>query len=298
MTKTIQFTITSPPEITRLDLYLAETIKDYSRSYFQFLIKKGLILVNGLTVKKRHTLTCNDQIQITYEELPQIKAFAQNIPLDILYEDDHLICVNKPHNMVVHPAPGHSEGTFVHALLYHCNQLVSNDPIRPGIVHRLDKDTSGVLLAAKTPVAHAKLVDMFKHRQMHKTYIAITHSRPTIAKTINAPIARHPKQRKLFDVSYDKGREAITHITHLHSTHTHSVLQVNPITGRTHQIRVHLKYLGAPILGDPLYGTKKDPLNHRLLLHAYMLEFTHPISNKQLSFKAPLPDSMKKYLEK
>jgi len=279
----------------RIDRLLCQQFPTYSRTYFQYLIDQGFVLVNGMPIKKKDKPKTGDEIEICFQLTPDISLEPENIPLDILYEDDHLIAINKPAGMVTHPAPGHYTQTFVHGLLYHCKTLPQADSLRPGIVHRLDKDTTGVLLAAKTSEAHQKLVGMFCERKLEKTYLAICVGTPGNG-TIEAPIKRHPTKRK--EMHIDPTGKPATSITKVLAFDGKlSLVEVQLITGRTHQIRVHLKYKGAPILGDQVYGTPSWNNKYdvpRQMLHAYRLSFCHPITGMKIDLKAPLPPDFKK----
>ena len=296
------FTVTCKHHDERLDKVLSSSFPNYSRTYFQYLIENGSVLVNGKPVKKRIHPKEGDTIEIFFLHFPKLSLKPQNIPLDILYEDDHLICINKPRDMVVHPAPGHSENTFVNALLHHCT-LETQDPedIRPGIVHRLDKDTSGVLIAAKTRIAHQKLIVLFSERKIKKEYLAITIGNPKVEK-IEMPIGRHPKKRKEMTILSETGKEAITLFKTVQFNHRLALVKILLVTGRTHQIRVHLKYNKTPILGDPLYGNHK--VNEELhvkkqLLHASRIHLPHPLKpDHLLDITAPIPKDMEKWVEK
>jgi 23S rRNA pseudouridine1911/1915/1917 synthase len=279
----------------RLDRLLSTQFPSYSRTYFQYLIEKGFVLVNGVPLKKREKPKTGDEIEICFQLTPEISLEAENISLDILYEDEHLIAINKPAGMVTHPAPGHHSKTFVNALLYHCKSLPHADTLRPGIVHRLDKDTSGILLAAKTSEAHQKLVSMFCKRLLEKTYLAICVGNPGDI-TIEEPIKRHPTKRKEMTVD-PEGKPATTVCKTLSFDGKIALVEVGLITGRTHQIRVHLKHNKTPILGDPVYGSgawnKKYNLPHQML-HAHRLKFRHPITGQLLELEAPVPALFKK----
>lgn len=279
----------------RLDRLLSEQFPNYSRTYFQYLIEEGFVLVNGLQIKKKDKPKTGDEIEICFQLTPEISLQPENIPLDLLYEDDHLLVINKPAGMVTHPAPGHYTKTFVHALLYHCQTLPESETLRPGIVHRLDKETSGLLLAAKTSEAHQKLVAMFCERKIEKSYLAICIGTPGNGK-IEAPIKRHPIRRKEMRVD-PTGKPAVS-LTHVLAFDGKiSLVEVKLITGRTHQIRVHLKHKGAPILGDPVYGNSawnKKYETSRQMLHAYRLNFCHPITGVKMDLEAPLPADFKK----
>ncbi len=277
-------------EKKRLDKLLTEHFPEHSRTYFQYLIEEGLVLVNGEQWKKREMPKIGDEVEIFFTLTPEIKLEPENIPLDILYEDEHLLAINKPAGMVVHPAPGHYTKTFVHALLYHCKGLKNEfSDLRPGIVHRLDKDTSGVLLAAKTREAHQKLISLFCKRKIEKKYIAICFNKP-IDGLISAPIARHPTKRKKMCIDPEKGKEAISLIKVLDHSEKLSLVEITLITGRTHQIRVHLKHLKCPILGDPVYGAGNGPL----MLHAHKIIFIHPLTQKVIEIEAPIPFDFQK----
>lgn len=284
----------------RLDQYLAKTYPHLSRTYFQKLISEELVLCNGKPVKKREKVAEGDEIEVCFTLTEELAIEPENIPLTILYEDEHLIAIDKPAGMVVHPAPGHYTGTFVSALLHHCAYLPEgSDPKRPGIVHRLDKETSGVLLAAKSSRAHRALVASFAAREVEKTYLAICVG-SSKEGTFSFPIGRHKSRRKEMAIVLD-GREAISGITILQKDSSFSLAEVKPKTGRTHQIRVHLRHLGAPVLGDSLYGF--EAINEKFgikrhFLHAHRITLPHPISKEPLTIEAPIPDDMKEFLSK
>ncbi len=284
----------------RLDKLLAEHYAHHSRAYFQSLIENGYVLVNGNRLKKREKPKIGDEIETCFVLTPGISLEPEEIPLDILYEDEHLLAVNKPAGMVVHPAPGHPSQTFVNALLFHCKQLGIGDNLRPGIVHRLDKDTSGVLIAAKTAEAHAKLVALFSSRQIEKNYLAVCLGTPGNT-TIDAPLRRHPVHRKQMAVCPEGGKEAISRCTVLAVKEQLALVNVQIITGRTHQIRAHLKSHGTPVIGDPVYGSAVANQKYgisRQLLHAHRLEFIHPITKQSLVLSAPLPSDLVHFLKK
>lgn len=284
----------------RIDKLLTDRFPHYSRTYFQNLIEEGCVLLNGELVKKRICPEEGDEIEICFKAIPHPSLEPEPIPLDILYEDESLLAVNKPPGMVVHPAPGHGSGTFVNALLAHCQKIApGNDPLRPGIVHRLDKDTSGALIAAKTSFVHQKLIEAFAQREIEKLYLAICCGRPPNG-VVRAPIGRHPVHRKEMAVLSD-GREAITDIQVAAYNDRLSLVLARPKTGRTHQIRVHLKHLNCPILGDPLYGNEwmnRSLAPNRQLLHAYRLSFDHPITQVRLHFSAPIPEDLKFWIHR
>ncbi len=281
-------------EEKRLDKLLAEHFPTHSRSYFQQLIEKGAVKRNGQEVKKREIPSSGDTIQVEFLKPAEVELLREAIPLEILYEDEAILCINKPAGMVVHPAPGHHSGTFVNALLHHCDMTPSKD-LRPGIVHRLDKETSGVLLAAKTPEAHQKLVEAFSSREIEKEYLAITLGKPP-CEVVDAPIGRHPTKRKEMAIS-EQGRHATTLLEVLKGEGEFALVRARPVTGRTHQIRVHLKHLGTPVIGDKVYGPEK--LSRKLgvtrhLLHAHRLTFPHPLTGEKIGVTAPIPEDFKK----
>lgn len=285
----------------RLDKILAKRFKEvYSRTYFQYLIDEHLVLLNGKPVKKRMKPLLGDEIEIQFAASPEIQLAPEAIPLAIIYEDEYLIAVNKPAGMVVHPAPGNWSGTFVNALLFHCGQLAGHeDSLRPGIVHRLDKETSGILVAAKTLEMQQKLIALFASRQVYKEYLAICLGCPGDGK-IDAPIGRHPIRRKEMAI-VPTGRQALSCFKTIGWNEKLSLVQIVIATGRTHQIRVHLKFRGTPILGDSLYG--KSSINqsygvHRQLLHAFAIKFQHPLTGNQLLLTAPLPEDMMHFVRK
>ncbi|MBS0629800.1 MAG: RluA family pseudouridine synthase [Verrucomicrobia bacterium] len=284
----------------RLDKILKNHFPDHSRTYFQYLIDEECVLVNGLLVKKQYRPAIGDEIEISFQLTPEIDVKPEAIPLDILYEDDHLLIINKPAGMVVHPAPGSPSGTFANALLYHCSQLNPAEfaTLRPGIVHRIDKETTGVLIGVKTSIAHKKMVEKFATRSIEKHYLAICCGVPKEG-TLSAPIKRHPIKRQEMTVS-DEGKEAISHFKILERNHGLCLITVQLITGRTHQIRAHLKHLNCPLLGDPVYGSKSLNEKYRAvrpLLHAHTIKFTHPISGVPLEIVAPIPPDMKNFIE-
>lgn len=295
-----RFIITEEEAGERLDKLLAKHYPDQSRSYFQSLIERELVTLNGESVKKRHKGSIGEEVQVTFALTPEISLEAEDIPLDILYEDDDVIAVNKPAGLVVHPGPGNWSGTFVNALLHHCRGLdrQEND-LRPGIVHRLDKDTSGVLIATKNSRSLQGLAEQFATREVKKEYLAICLGNPGSA-TVDAPIGRHPVRRKEMCVS-DGGRPAITHIEVLGSDAKLSAVRLIIETGRTHQIRVHLKHRGCPILGDATYGRKQANSHYGVehqLLHAHRLSLKHPSSGQELQLEAPLPQEIQAFMDR
>ena len=293
--ETENFFVTKEESGTRLDKLLSLRFEERSRTYFQYLIEEGCVFLNGNRVKKRTTVSENDEIEIFFLATPGLSLEPENIPLDILFEDEDLLIINKPAGMVVHPAPGHWTSTFVHALLFHCQNLsLSKDDVRPGIVHRLDKDTSGLLLAAKTQKAHQQLITQFHNREIEKEYLALAIGK-TPSLTLSASIGRHPVKRKEMCVLED-GKEATTRFDLLAFNGEISLVLAKPKTGRTHQIRVHLKHLATPLLGDLIYGKKWRITPPRQMLHAYQLSFLHPLSKVPMKCRAPLPQDMKEML--
>lgn len=283
-------------ETGRLDQVLGAAFPEYSRSSIKKMLLAGDILVNQAQQKPRYLVKAGDQVSLQEAAPKVLDLVPQNIPLDIVYEDDDVLVVNKPAGMVVHPAPGHPDQTLVNALLYHCPLSQINGTLRPGIVHRIDRDTSGLLMVAKNDQAHRSLAQQLKDKTTSRYYLALVHG--VIQEdhgTIDAPLARSPKDRKKQAVVAD-GRHAVTHFTVLRRYQQYSLIKCQLETGRTHQIRVHLKYIGHPVAGDPVYGPKKTLVGPGQFLHAAELGFTHPVSGKRLTFTAPLPDYFEKTL--
>ena len=276
----------------RLDKILAGRFRDIkSRTYFQYLIEEGRVWVNGETVKKREKLAEGDEILIHFILTPEIGLSPEPIPLDIVYEDDALLVINKPAGMVVHPAVGNWTGTFVNALLHHCQGLEQSKDLRPGIVHRLDKETTGLLIAAKTPLVQQRLIEQFSTRQVYKEYLAICLGNPG-KQEIQAPIGRHPVNRKLMAV-VPNGRPAISRCETVAHRGPLSLVKIVLLTGRTHQIRVHMKHVGMAVLGDDTYGNLQANQKYgaeRQMLHASRLKLEHPLTKKMLELEAPLPE--------
>ena len=281
---------------TRLDKAVTILDNGISRMMVKKLLEEDKILVNGKPEKASYKVKENDCIEVETIEIKEIPLKAQDIPLDILYEDDDIIVINKPKGMVVHPANGNPDGTLVNALMAICKDSLSGigGEIRPGIVHRLDKDTSGVIVVAKNDKAHIELSNQIKNKQMKKTYICLVRGNiPDEEATINMPIARSKKDRKKMDVD-KSGKEAITHFKVLKRYNGYTYLEVNIETGRTHQIRVHLSHIGYPIVGDAVYSNGKNPFGIKgQCLHALRLEFNHPITGKKMNIEAKMP----KYFE-
>lgn len=282
----------------RIDKYLTKQLEDFSRSKVQQLISEGLVFVNDERIKANYKVENGDVITVTIPEPEEIDIKSENIPLEILYEDEDIVVINKPQGMVVHPGAGNPDGTLVNALLYHIDDLSGiNGEIRPGIVHRLDKDTSGVLVVAKNDTAHVHLSEQLQNRTVKRTYWAIVHGQiPHEHGTIDAPIGRDPHDRQKFTVIKD-GKEAITHFKVLEHFNHYTWVEVSLETGRTHQIRVHFNYINHPVAGDTTYGPRKTLKGKGQFLHARALEFIHPRTKETMHFEAELPEIFEKNLE-
>lgn len=282
----------------RIDKVLAHQFNQFSRSHLQKWIVDGNVRVNGQPVKPKYKLAVGDQVVIEPEAPQKVDLTPEKIPLDIVYEDDDVIVVNKPQGMVVHPAPGHPDHTLVNALLYHSPLSTINGEFRPGIVHRIDKDTSGLLMVAKNDLAHRSLAAQLKAKTNQREYVALVHGViKQDAGTIDAPIGRSKKDRKKQAVVSD-GRHAVTHFKVLHRFRHYTLVSCRLETGRTHQIRVHMKSIGHPLAGDPLYGPRKTLPGRGQYLHARLLGFKHPRTGKELVFTAPLPKYFQQMLDK
>lgn len=296
-----QFIVDSSKEGVRFDQFLSEKLADMSRSFLQKKIKEQKAWINGKIAKAGTKLSANDCVELLVEAPKELTVEAENIPLDILYEDEHIIVVNKPKQMVVHPAPGHYSGTLVNALLYHCKDSLSgiNGILRPGIVHRIDQDTTGVLVACKNDTAHNFIGEQLKEHSITRTYHAIVHnSVREDSGTIESTLGRHPIDRKKMAMNVKNGKHAVTHYKVLDRlNHRYTYIACNLETGRTHQIRVHMSSLGNPILGDSVYGPVKCPFKLTgQTLHAKTLGFIHPATKKYMEFEAPLPEYFEKLL--
>ena len=294
--ETYEFTIdaASTDIGTRLDKYLTEQIPDQSRSYIQKLLDDNFITVNGKSAKSNYKLRAGDTITVEIPEAEELDIEPENIPLDIVYEDDDIIVINKPKGMVVHPAPGHTSGTLVNALMYHCKDSLSsiNGVLRPGIVHRIDMDTTGLLVACKSDQAHRVLSDKFKVHDIHRVYTAIVYNQfATDEGTINKPITRHKTDRKKMAID-PNGRHSVTHYRVIERLKQNfSLVECELETGRTHQIRVHMASINHPLLGDEVYGPKQKPFaTQGQVLHAGVLGFDHPITGEYMEWHADLPD--------
>jgi len=299
----------------RIDKYLhgRPELSDFSRSFIQSIIKEGAVKVNGKIVKPSFKLGPGDKIDLTIPEPPSKEIPPEDIPLKIIYEDDDIIILNKQANMIVHPARGNTHGTLVNALAFYSDELSSGlGEFRPGIIHRLDRDTTGVMVVTKNDIAQWKIAKQFENRQVKKSYLAIVHGVPELtADRINAPLGVHPKVREKYAIRSEIGKEAITFYEVLESFQGFSLLKLTPQTGRTHQIRVHLSYIKHPVVADDMYGgklvypwqlqdaelTPQDPVISRVALHAHTLEFKHPTTAKTMKFEAPLPEDMQNLLD-
>lgn len=309
MSSKTDFWIVAPDAVRiRLDQFLISRIPGESRSQIQNWIRKGYLLVNGAQVKTGYQTRLNDRIELKTPESLSDQPLAEEIPLDILYEDSDLAVINKPAGMVCHAGAGIRSGTLVNALLHHLGSLETGDPQRPGIVHRLDKLTSGVMLVAKNSLAHRQLSQQFKSREVKKEYLALVHGKPSPGSgTIDMPLGRDPRDRKKISIRARRKRSAITHYSLEQNYGPVSLLSIRIETGRTHQIRVHLAQKGHPVVGDSVYGTGRiRSLPAKLLaaakdlqrpfLHSFRVQFHHPRSGELLSFRAPLPQELERFL--
>ncbi|WP_265457576.1 RluA family pseudouridine synthase [Enterococcus sp. HY326] len=282
----------------RLDKVLAERLPEYTRSQIQGWLKEDLVAISDQPVKANYKVKAADRVVITLPEPEELDLIPENLPLDIVYQDEDVVVVNKPQGMVVHPSAGHSQGTLVNGLLYHVKDLSTiNDVVRPGIVHRIDKDTSGLLMVAKNDHAHEALAKQLKDKSSLRKYVALVHGEiPHEKGRIEAPIGRSKVNRKMQAV-VDDGKPAVTHFTVLERFKDFTFIELQLETGRTHQIRVHMQYIGYPVAGDPLYGPKKTLKGQGQFLHAKLLGFTHPTTGQEMVFEAPLPEIFEKTLE-
>lgn len=294
-----EYEITIKQQKGRIDKVLAEIIPDKTRSAIQLWIKDGYVLVNDEAVKTNYKVQSGDEIKITEPELQELDVVAENIPLEIVYQDSDVVVINKPQGMVVHPSAGHPNGTLVNALLYHIHDLSGiNGKIRPGIVHRIDKDTSGLLMVAKNDLAHEKLAAQLKDKTSIREYVALVHGViPHEKGTIDAPLGRSKVDRKKQDI-VDGGRDAVTHFRVLERFKDFTLVSLTLETGRTHQIRVHMKYIGYPVAGDPVYGPRKTLPGNGQFLHAKKLGFKHPKNNEMMVFEKEIPEIFEETLNK
>lgn len=296
------FTIETDDVNKRVDVFLNEEMEDVSRSALQKNIEKGNITVNGEKIGKNYKLHLGDIVEAELPPPENIDIVPEDIPLDIMYEDDDLIVINKSQNMVVHPAPGHYTGTLVNALMFHCGDNLSgiNGVLRPGIVHRIDKDTSGVLVIAKSDLAHKGLSEQLAEHSMKRVYNAIVYnSFSEESGTVDRNIDRSKNDRKKMAVVMQGGRNAVTHYKVIEKLGKYTWVELQLETGRTHQIRVHMSYIGHPLLGDPVYGPKKCPFNlNGQVLHAKVLGFIHPRTGEYMEFNSELPDYFSSLIER
>lgn len=293
-----QINVKIKQEKGRIDKVLSDLLKEHSRSQIQQWLKEEYITVNGEITRSNYKVKEKDDIIINVPEPAELNVLAEDIPIEIVYEDDDVLVVNKPQGMVVHPSAGHQHGTLVNALLYHIKDLSSiNGIIRPGIVHRIDKDTSGLLMVAKNDKAHVALAEQLKDKTSLRKYIALVHGEIAHDKgEINAPIGRSKNDRKMQAV-IEGGKPAVTHFEVMERFEGYTLVQLQLETGRTHQIRVHMKYIGYPVAGDPLYGPRKTLKGKGQFLHAEILGFKHPTTGQMMVFEAPLPDLFEKTLD-
>ncbi len=285
----------------RVDVFLARENDALSRSHIQRLIGGGFITVNGKAVKANYKLRADDTLKLVLPLAQEIEVVPEDIPLDILYEDGDVVVVNKARGMVVHPAAGHLSGTLVNALLHHCQDLSGiNGKVRPGIVHRLDKDTSGVMMAAKNDAAHQSLAEQIKNKTARRRYAAIVQGNiKEESGVIEGAIGRHPTDRKKMAVLSDGGKAAVTDFRVLERFGRYTLVECSLRTGRTHQIRVHMAYIGHPLVGDPVYGRAKSPFSIQgQALHSKELRFFHPSSKREMVFQAEMPADMQKILRR
>lgn len=291
----------------RIDRYLASRLPDYSRTFIQKLVKEGEVLVNGRTVKSSYDIQKGDVISVRVPAPEESKITPEDIPIDIVYEDDYLMLINKPYDMVVHPAGGHPSGTLVNALTFYCQNLSQvNGPLKAGIVHRLDRDTSGIMLTIKSDAVHSHIAMQFEKRYIRKEYIAVVEGEIMLdSDEINLPIGRHKGDPQKMAIRHDIGKEAVSIYEVLERFHGYTLVKIMPKTGRTHQIRVHMRAIGHPVVADFMYSAKEScclsdllgrerepgevPIIERQALHAYRIEFFHPIQNKKMEFQVELP---------
>lgn len=286
----------SPPPDIRLDKYLTEVLAQFSRAYLQRLIRQGQVLINGQMAKASQKLDKSDKITVELPPPPS-HPLAEPIPLAVIYEDEDILVIDKPAGLTVHPAPGHPSHTLVNAILAHCPRLtIGNELMRPGIVHRLDKDTSGLIVIAKNDFAREYLATQFKSRTVTKRYLVLVQGRLSPEQgTVEAPIGRDPHSRKRMAI-VEAGKEAVTQYQVRKYLDNYTLVEVSPVTGRTHQIRIHLSAIGCPVVGDPTYGIKSAHLN-RQFVHAHRLGFRLPSTKQYQEFSSPLPADLEQALE-
>lgn len=291
MSEVVQVTVAEEQKSERIDKFVAGINNEWSRSQVQQWIKDDVVTVNGKAVKGNYKVKENDEITVTIPEPEALDIQPEDMNLEIYYEDEDVLVVNKPRGMVVHPAPGHTSGTLVNGLMHHCTDLSGiNGVMRPGIVHRIDKDTSGLLMVAKNDMAHESLVNQLVAKTVTRRYKAIVHGViPHDKGTIDAPIGRDKKERQSMTVD-ENGKNAVTHFQVLERFKDFTLVECRLETGRTHQIRVHMKYIGYPLAGDPKYGPKKTLDMNGQALHAGILGFDHPRTGEYIQFEAPIPE--------
>ncbi len=302
MEQKLTLDITKEHEGERLDRVLDLHLEDYTRSHLKKLIEDGCVTVNGKVVKASYKVKEGEELSLVLPDLKEPDILPEEIPLLVVYEDEDMLVVNKPQGMVVHPAPGNYTGTLVNALLAHCGDSLSgiNGEKRPGILHRIDKDTSGLLLVAKNDMAHQSLAEQIKEHSLTRAYMALCHGGfKEETGTVRLPIGRHPIDRKKMTVTYRNSKEAVTNYKVMERLGSYSLVECRLETGRTHQIRVHMTHMGHPIVGDPVYGVKKENFSlNGQLLHAYQVGFIHPRTGEYLEFSAPLPEHFEKVLKR
>lgn len=298
----LEYKTTKEEAGVRIDRFLSEKNEEISRSYLQKLLKEKQITVNNAPVKANYKIQAEDFIRVELPDMEEPDILPEDIPLDILYEDKDVLVVNKPKDMVVHPSSGHTSGTLVNAVMFHCKENLSgiNGVLRPGIVHRIDKDTTGALLICKNDTAHRDLAEQLKQHSIKRRYRAIVAGNLKEDEgTIEGPIGRHPIDRKKMAINYKNGKEAVTHYKVLERFKNATYVECRLETGRTHQIRVHMTSIGHPLLGDEVYGSGKNPYHLQgQALHAMILGFVHPSTGEYMEFEAPLPEYFTKLLDK
>lgn len=298
----VVFDISPEMEEERIDKCISSYMEDLSRSYIQKVIKDGNVFVNDAAVRANYRVKVDDRVRFVIPDSVEPDIPAQDIPLDVLYEDKDLLIVNKPKGMVVHPAPGHYKGTLVNAIMYHCKGGLSgiNGVMRPGIVHRIDKDTTGSIIVCKNDEAHNAVAKLLKAHDITRKYRAVVHGNVKDARgTVDAPIGRHPVDRKKMAINERNGKRAVTHYSVLERFGQYTYIECELETGRTHQIRVHMASIGHPLLGDAVYSGRKQPFRlEGQVLHAMTIGFVHPGSGAYVEFEAPLPAYFEALLQK
>ena len=308
--KEVTFDIKKAFEDRRIDRYLASRLPDYSRTFLQKLVKEGAVLVNGHTVKSSYDIQKGDFISVRVPVIEESKIVPEDIPIDIVYEDDYLMLINKPYDMVVHPAGRHHCGTVVNALAFHCQNLSQvNGPLKAGIVHRLDRDTSGIMLTIKSDAVHSQIAMQFEKRSVKKEYLAVVEGELMLdSDEISLPIARHIIDSQKMAVRHDIGKEAVSIYEVVERFRGYTLVKIMPKTGRTHQIRVHMRAIGHPVVADFMYSSQEScylsdllqkerepgelPIIERQALHAHRIEFFHPIQNKKMEFEVDMPEDI------